>query len=628
MFNGPLVMKSCAKTLPARSRDGANPAFLVNLHPDPVNIISQIQRAASASLSALPGVPVKDRDIPVSPTKAEFRGDYTIVVFSLSKQARIPPQELAGRLGADLVRDHPGLIGAFNVVKGFLNLEIQDQLLVDWISGHFSDPPLPEAGGKKVMVEFSSPNTNKPLHLGHLRNNFLGDAVSRILAATGNQVIRANLVNDRGIHICKSMVAWKLFANGATPQSEGMKGDHFVGRYYVSFNDHYQREVEGLMAEGWDRERAEREAPLMKATQHLLQLWEAGDPDTRDLWAQMNGWVYSGFEETYRQLGIRFDHTYYESETYLLGKEIVEDGLQRGIFFRKPEGGVWVDLTGDGLDEKLLIRKDGTSVYITQDLGTAELKYGDYHMDQSIYVIADEQNYHMKVLALVLSRLGKPYASGIFHLSYGMVDLTTGKMKSREGTVVDADDLIRDMIETAASHAGGEGKVKDFTETERLELHQMIGIGAMKFFLLRVNPKKRMVFDPEESIDLNGFTAPFIQYAHARIRSILRKEPDPGMIHKGVPDGQPLLPLERELILQLEKYPSILEEGARELDPSVLAVYLYGLAKSFNSLYAELPIARADTPWKKTLRLRIAMATSLVLSRGMDLLGIRVPERM
>jgi arginyl-tRNA synthetase len=599
-----------------------------------MDLVLQLQQAAASAMEAITGSAFPAENFPVAPTKPEFQGDYTIVLFGFSKLVKQPPQQLAESLGKKLMDQVPALVDSFNVIQGFLNLQLSNRSMLDWLEINYPHlAALPGSGkGITVMVEFSSPNTNKPLHLGHLRNNFLGDAVSRILSATGHKVIKANLVNDRGIHICKSMVAWQLFANGATPASTGLKGDHFVGDYYVKFNEYYRKEVDALMESGLSQEVAEKEAPLMKATQHMLQKWEAGDPDIRALWATMNGWVYAGFEDTYARLGITFDRIYYESNTYLLGRDIVEEGIQKGVFFRKTDGSVWVDLSQEGLDEKLLMRGDGTSVYITQDLGTAALKYEDYPLDRSIYVIADEQNYHMKVLGQILKKLGKPYASGIFHLSYGMVDLTSGRMKSREGTVVDADDLIAEVISDTALKTEELGKVKDFSGPGLQELYSMIGIGAMKFFLLRVNPKKRMVFDPRESIDLNGFTGPFIQYTYARIKSVLRKEEIITLAQEVIlnpkPFAFPLLTLERSLVLLLEQFPRITEEAMRELDPSVLASYLYSVAKLFNSFYAELPITRAESGEKKILRMEIAAATAEIISRGMAMLGISVPERM
>jgi len=597
-----------------------------------MGFIQEVQQAACSAIRSVFQVQLEPHELQVSPTKPEFTGDFTLVVFTLTRFSKTSPETTAKLLGDRLMVDHAHLFSGFGVIRGFLNLTLSDPFLHQYLEDHYNRTAgaIREKNGRTVMVEFSSPNTNKPLHLGHLRNNFLGDAICEILQAGGWNVVRANLINDRGIHICKSMVAWQLFAGGATPETEKLKGDHFVGRYYVLFNDKYKLEVAELVNGGMEPGIAEREAPLMKATQQMLQQWEAGDPAIRSLWQKMNAWVYTGFEETYRRLSIHFDQVYYESSTYLLGRELVLEGLGGGIFFRKEDGSVWVDLTGDGLDQKLLIRGDGTSVYMTQDLGTAQLKYDDFHMDKSIYVIADEQNYHMKVLQLILTKLGKPYAAHLFHLSYGMVELTSGKMKSREGTVVDADDLIDEMISTAAERTASLGKVKDFSETELQELHDILGIGAMKFFLLRVNPRKRMVFEPEESIDFQGFTGPFIQYTYARIKSILRKEGITGTVPgpAGNNAAEPMLPAEKSLLLNLEQFPAMLDEAGEEMDPSVIAVYLYRVARSFNTLYTELPISRAASPEKKTLRLRISVLTADIIARGMSLLCIRVPERM
>ncbi|MBP9099367.1 MAG: arginine--tRNA ligase, partial [Ferruginibacter sp.] len=478
--------------------------------------------------------------------------------------------------------------------------------------------------GKKIMVEYSSPNTNKPLHLGHLRNNFLGWSVAEILKANGYEVLKSCIVNDRGIHICKSMIAWQLFANGATPQSTNSKGDHFVGEYYVKFNDEYKKQVLELTQKGIAAADAEKQAPIMLAAQQMLQDWELGKPEVMELWEKMNGWVYEGFEVTYKNIGSDFDKTYYESNTYLLGKKIVEAGLEKGVFTKDDDGSVWIDLTADGLDRKIVQRKDGTSVYITQDIGLAQQKYEEYNIDQSIYVIGDEQNYHMKVLKLIAEKLGLPNAENIFHLSYGMVELPTGKMKSREGTVVDADDMVDEMIATAKQHTEALGKVKDFTEDELDELYNTIGLGAMKFYLLRVDPKKKMIFNPEESIDFHGFTGPFVQYTYARIKSILRKE----IPAENASTGDSLLKLEKEILIKLEQYPAVITQAAKELNPSEIANYVFAVAKIFNTFYAEHSIANAETEMKKQLRLQLAVMTSNVLKTGMQLLGIQVPGRM
>jgi arginyl-tRNA synthetase len=478
--------------------------------------------------------------------------------------------------------------------------------------------------GKKVMVEYSSPNTNKPLHLGHLRNNFLGWSIAEILKAGGYDVIKSCIVNDRGIHICKSMIAWEWFGNGSTPASTGIKGDHFVGDYYVKFNDAYKAEVESLIASGISKDIAEKEAPIMKAAQQMLVDWEAGEPDVINVWKTMNGWVYEGFDTTYKRIGSDFDRTYYESETYILGKKMVEEGLSKNIFQKREDGSVSIDLTADGLDEKIVQRKDGTAVYITQDIGLAIEKYNEYTCDESIYVVGDEQNYHFKVLKLICEKLGLPSAEGIYHLSYGMVELPSGKMKSREGTVVDADDLVDEMVRISAEHTEALGKVKDFSPEELKELYLMLGLGALKFFLLRVDPKKKMIFNPEESIDFHGFTGPFVQYTHARIRSILRKESPEASVHI----GNDLLPLEKELIVQLERFGMTIEQAVAEHNPSLIAIYVFDLAKLFNSFYAEHSVTQAESNEKKQLRLKLSQITANVIKSSMSLLGIKVPERM
>ena len=601
-----------------------------------MSVVSKIKETAAGAVKALFDVSVPPDEILVTPTKPEFEGDYTIVTFSFARFSKRSPEETARLLGERLLSSSPALFAAFNVIKGFLNLSVADAYWLAFLQEHYTAPGYgtSASNGKKVMVEYSSPNTNKPLHLGHLRNNFLGYSIAEILKANGYEVVKANLVNDRGIHICKSMVAWLEYGNNSTPASTGKKGDHLVGDYYVKFNEVYKEQVAALTAKGMDTETAEKEAPVMKAAQEMLRKWEQNDPEVRQLWAQMNGWVYAGFEETYRRLGVDFDKIYHESETYLLGKDIVNEGLEKGIFSRKADGSVWVDLSADGLDEKLLLRGDGTSVYITQDLGTAQLKYDEYHADRSIYVIGDEQNYHMKVLKLILEKLHKPYAEGIYHLSYGMVELPGGKMKSREGTVVDADDLVDEMIQTAAQHTQELGKVADFKEEELQQLYEILGLGAMKFYLLRVDPKKKMVFNPQESIDFHGFTGPFIQYTYARIRSILRKEniaPDQESFtaeRLSAHIQQPLLAPEKAVILQLEQYAQAIDNACEEMDPSIIANYAYSLAKTFNVFYAELSVAKAESETKKHLRLALCIFTAHVIAHAMILLGISVPERM
>ena len=592
-----------------------------------MSLVQKIKEVSAKAIEDIFKVSASADDILVNQTKPEFEGDYTVVLFALIKQLRQSPEQLGKQIGEYLVENNKELFTGYNIIKGFLNLSVSDNYFRDFLSKNFTNTSigkLPDAN-KKVVMEYSSPNTNKPLHLGHLRNNFLGWSVAEILKANGNDVAKTCVVNDRGVHICKSMIAWEMFANGATPETTNTKGDHFVGDYYVKFSNEHKKETEELVAAGQSKDEAEKNAPIMQKTQQMLVDWEKGKPEVIDLWKTMNGWVYKGFDETYKRIGSDFDKTYYESETYLLGKKFVEQGLEQSVFYKKEDGSIWIDLTSEGLDEKLVLRKDGTSVYITQDLGLAEEKYKDFHYDQSAYVIADEQNYHMKVLELILKKLGKPYADGIFHLSYGMVDLPTGRMKSREGTVVDADDLVDEMVSIAAKHTRELGKVKDFTEEELKELYDILGLGALKFYLLRVDPKKRMVFNPEESIDFHGFTGPFIQYTHARIKSILRRE-------KAIDNKQltisNLLKLEKELLLMLEQYATIVKQAADEYNPSVIAIYAFNVAKTYNTFYTEHSVLNAESEDKKQLRLQICELTAYVIKNAMSLLGIRVPERM
>lgn len=591
-----------------------------------MSVVTRIKEVTAAAIHQLYQAELAAGDVLVNATKPEFEGDYTVVLFAFVKQLKKSPDALGQELGQQIVSTNPDLFTAYNVIKGFLNLTVADAYWLQFINQQSSNTDFGYAkpNGEKVMVEYSSPNTNKPLHLGHLRNNFLGRSIAEILKANGNDVVKTCIVNDRGIHICKSMIAWQLFGNGATPASTHTKGDHFVGDYYVKFNDEYKRQVEELKARGKLDEEAEKTAPIMLATQRMLLDWEAGKPEVMELWRTMNSWVYEGFDATYQRIGSDFDKTYYESDTYLLGKDLVETGLAKNVFYQKPDGSVWIDLTADGLDEKLVRRKDGTSVYITQDIGLAEQKQKEFNAKQSIYVVGDEQNYHFKVLKLICQKLGLPSADGIYHLSYGMVELPTGKMKSREGTVVDADDLVEEMVNIARQKTEELGKVKDFAEEELQELYDTIGLGALKFFLLRVDPRKKMVFNPEESIDFHGFTGPFIQYTHARIKSILRKaEPV-----TGIQEQTPLLPLEKELSIHLEIFPAVLQDAAQEHDPSKVAIYVFNLAKTFNSFYTEHSIANAETPEKKAVRLQLSQLTAQAIKNGMSVLGIRVPERM
>lgn len=593
-----------------------------------MNVAEQIRMASKKTLKDLYSLTIDEKIIQINETKPEFEGDYTLVLFSFIKQLKKSPEQLGKEIGDHLVNNNRDLFSAYNVIKGFLNLTVKNNYWVEFLEKNYADSNFgkKDATGKKVMVEYSSPNTNKPLHLGHLRNNFLGWSVAEILKANGAEVTKTCIVNDRGIHICKSMIAWQLFANGDTPKSTGIKGDHFVGDYYVKYNDEYKKQVDELVANGMSKAEAEKEAPIMKAAQQMLFDWEAGKADVIELWKKMNSWVYDGFDITYKRIGSDFQKIYYESNTYLLGKDIVKEGLDKGVFFKKDDGSVWIDLTADGLDEKLVMRRDGTSVYITQDIGLAEQKFNEYKPNESIYVVGDEQNYHLKVLKLIAEKLNLPGAEGIYHLSYGMVELPTGRMKSREGTVVDADDMVDEMVAIAGRHTEELGKVKDFSATELKELYDTLGIGALKFFLLRVDPKKRMVFNPEESIDFHGFTGPFIQYTHARIKSILRKEKavkgQQSAVHRT------LLKLEKALIVKLEQYSTIVEQAATEHNPSVLAIYAFELAKTFNTFYTEHSVMNAESDEKKQLRLKLSEMTANVIASSMGLLGIKVPERM
>ena len=601
-----------------------------------MSIVNIVQQCTIESLNSLYGQSFTEKDFQVNQTKPEFEGDYTVVMFSLLKSLKLSPDVIGKQLGEHLLKHNPELFTAYNIIKGFLNLSVANGYWSELIRKHHADSCYgkKEMNGKRVMVEYSSPNTNKPLHLGHLRNIFIGWSVAEIMKANGYEVVKGCIVNDRGIHICKSMIAWQLFANGATPASTNIKGDHFVGEYYVRFNEEYKKQVEELVAAGRPKEESEKEAPIMNAIQQMLQDWEAGKPDVMELWKTMNGWVYEGFDTTYKAIGADFDTIYYESKTYLLGKDILQQGLDKKVFYKKDDGSIWIDLTADGLDEKIVQRKDGTSVYITQDIGLHLQKYQEYKVDLSIYVIGNEQNYHMKVLQLICQKLGLPNADNIFHLSYGMVELTTGKMKSREGTVVDADDIIYEMIATSKQHTEELGKVKDFTETELEELYKTIGLGAMKYYLLRVDPKKTMIFNPEESIDFHGFTGPFVQYTYARIKSILRKVGnDSSFTDQGKSINYDQLTmnfakLEKDLVIQLEQFPTAIEQACSELNPSVLANYVFHLAKTFNSFYTEHSIANAETEIKKSLRLQLATMTANVIKSSMQLLGIRVPDRM
>ncbi|MBW3466702.1 arginine--tRNA ligase [Arthrospiribacter ruber] len=570
-------------------------------------------------------------DLSLQPTRKEFEGTFTFVVFPFLRVTKLNPEASGNKLGEYLV-EHCDEVIAFNVVKGFLNISVSESSWMSVFQNIYANPnpALLPSNGKKVMVEYSSPNTNKPLHLGHLRNNFLGFAVSQILEANGYEVIKANLVNDRGIHICKSMVAYKHFGNEETPESSGLKGDHLAGKYYVIFDKEYKKQINELKSQGQTEEEAKKNAPLMMEAQEMLRLWEAGEPKTVGLWKKMNNWVYEGFEQTYKKMGVSFDKFYYESDTYLLGKDIVEEGLKKGVFFKKENGSVWVDLTDEGLDEKLVLRADGTSVYITQDLGTADLKYNDFSIDKSVYVVGNEQDYHFDVLFKIMRKLGRPYGDGLHHLSYGMVDLPTGKMKSREGTVVDADDLIQEMIDTAESHTKELGKIDGFSEDEANSLYETLGLGALKYFLLKVDPKKRMLFNPQESIEFQGNTGPFIQYSHARIASILRKANQVGIDYRtdGFDGLTKLEPTERDLIVLLNDFGKKLRLAAEDYSPAIIAQYLFDLAKEYNRFYAELSIFNEADTKVQSFRIALSAQTAKTIKAGMKLLGINVPDRM
>ena len=577
------------------------------------------------------GQEIPAASLALQPTRKDFAGSFTLVTFPLTKAFGKGPEQIGQALGEWLKSNAPAVRG-YNVVKGFLNLEIADAEWLKLFAELQSQPAgrsVPFDGPKNVVVEYSSPNTNKPLHLGHLRNNFLGYSVAEILKATGATVTKANLVNDRGIHICKSMLAYQRFGQGETPASAGIKGDHLAGKYYVLFERHYREEIRQLEAEGVANEVAKKQAPLMLAAQQMLQQWEAGDEEVMALWHQMNSWVYEGFNETYQTIGVDFDKFYYESGTYLLGKERVEEGLAKGVFFKKENGSAWVDLQAENLDEKLLLRADGTSVYITQDLGTAELKYQDFHYDSSIYVIADEQNYHMQVLQATLTKLGKPYAAAIHHLSYGMVDLPSGKMKSREGTVVDADELVREVEEAAKEATLEKGKTEGLGDDELTQLYHTLGLGALKYYLLKVDPKKRMLFNPAESVRLEGDTGPFVQYSYARISAIRRKAQEQGVAElTDFSQLAELQPTEQELIQQLGSYAGVVAEAARSLSPAVVAQYAFDVAKSYNRFYTEVPIFAETDPAKKAFRVALSVKTAATIKVSLGLLGIAVPERM
>ncbi len=591
-----------------------------------MNIEQFLYEAVRNSVEALYGQ-LEGEQLQIQKTRKEFDGDYTLVTFPLLKRSRKSPEATATEIGEYMVANCPE-VSAFNVIKGFLNISLDSSFWLERFCEicaceNFGEG---EPTGKTIMVEYSSPNTNKPLHLGHIRNNLLGYSVAQILKANGNNVIKANLVNDRGIHICKSMLAWKLYGGGETPESSGMKGDHLVGKYYVEFDKHYKEQIRDLVAQGMSEDEAKKSAPIMLEAQDMLRKWEAKEPEVYALWQKMNGWVYDGFDVTYKALGVDFDKVYYESQTYLLGKSLVEEGLAKGIFFRKEDNSVWIDLAEDGLDQKLLLRGDGTSVYMTQDLGTAFRRFADENLDGITYVVGNEQNYHFQVLKLILKKLGYDWSDSIYHLSYGMVELPEGKMKSREGTVVDADDLIADMVSTAREMSDELGKLDGCSEEEANAVSTMVGLGALKYFILKVDPKKTMLFDPRESIDFNGNTGPFIQYTHARICSVLRKAEEAG-INTTLPCTT-LLPVEVELIKTLCDYPNAVAAAGDAFAPSIIANYTYELAKQFNGYYHDHSILREEDEAVRAMRIRLAASVAKVVRLSMKLLGIDVPERM
>ena len=594
-----------------------------------MNIEALISKAAGEAVKALYGMDATDKMLQLQKTRSEFEGNLTLVVFPFVKAARKSPEQTANEIGQYLV-EHCQAVEKYNVVKGFLNLSIGDGAWLSLLKAidedeHFGTKQATN-DSKLVMIEYSSPNTNKPLHLGHVRNNLLGWSLAQIMEANGYRVVKTNIVNDRGIHICKSMLAWLKYGNGETPESSGKKGDHLIGDYYVAFDKHYREEVKQLVAQGMDEEKAKQEAPLIKEAHEMLVKWEQGDPEVRALWEKMNAWVYAGFDETYKKMGVGFDKIYYESQTYLKGKAKVEEGLEKGLFERHEDGSVWADLTNEGLDQKLLLRSDGTSVYMTQDIGTAEMRYEDFPIDKMIYVVGNEQNYHFQVLSILLDRLGFKWGKELTHFSYGMVELPNGKMKSREGTVVDADDLMELMVEDAYKTSMELGKFDDMTEDERHEIARIVGMGALKYFILKVDARKNMLFNPEESIDFNGNTGPFIQYTHARIRSILRKAVE-GTISPMSLMG-PISPKEVELIQKMNEFGAVVEQAGKDYSPSGIANYCYELTKVFNQFYHDYSILNEPDEHKKAVRLMLAKNVAKIIKTGMGLLGIEVPERM
>lgn len=595
-----------------------------------MNIEDKITGIIQSGIHELYGSLPGDAQIQLQKTRKEFTGDFTLVVFPLLKISKQSPEKTAEDLGNFLLNNSTDISG-FNVIKGFLNLSLHEDYwksLLVALGGEKEYGKIPlNPGLPSVMVEFSSPNTNKPLHLGHIRNNLLGDSISRILEASGRRVIRVNLVNDRGIHICKSMLAWKKYGNGETPESTGKKGDHLVGDFYVKFDQEYKKEIGTLMSEGLSKDEAEQKSSLMSEAREMLRLWENGDEEINSLWKTMNSWVYEGFDETYKNLGVTFDRIYYESNTYRLGKQLVEDGLKKGILEKREDNSIWADLTGDGLDNKLLLRSDGTSVYMTQDLGTAHQRFTEYDIDRHIYVVGNEQNYHFQVLKIILKKLGFDWADNIYHLSYGMVELPEGKMKSREGTVVDADDLIAGMISTAREMSDELGKLGEIPDDDKEMIFNQVGLGALKYFILKVDPKKNMTFNPSESIDFNGNTGPFIQYTHARIRSVMRKAEE-NQVTDNFKGSYKISEKELSLIRLLYEFPSVVQSSALEMNPALIANYMYDVAREFNQFYHDHSILNAGDRDVVAFRLSLAKSCGLVIKSGMDLLGIEVPERM
>lgn len=597
-----------------------------------MNIENKLVESVINGLKALYGQDVPAAQVQLQKTKKEFEGHLTLVVFPFLRMSKKGPEQTAQEIGEYLLANEPA-VSAFNVIKGFLNLTIASSAWIDLLNVVHADPHygIVTAGedAPLVMIEYSSPNTNKPLHLGHVRNNLLGNALANIIMANGNKLVKTNIVNDRGIHICKSMLAWKLYGNGETPESSGKKGDHLVGDYYVAFDKHYKAEVAALMEKGMTKEEAEAASPLMNEAREMLVKWEAGDPEVRALWTMMNNWVYAGFDETYRKMGVSFDKIYYESNTYLEGKEKVMEGLEKGFFYKKEDGSVWADLTGEGLDHKLLLRADGTSVYMTQDIGTAKLRFADYPIDKMVYVVGNEQNYHFQVLSILLDKLGFEWGKSLVHFSYGMVELPEGKMKSREGTVVDADDLMEEMIATAKETSQELGKLDGLTQEEADNIARIVGLGALKYFILKVDARKNMTFNPKESIDFNGNTGPFIQYTYARIQSVLRKAAESGItIPDQLPAGVELSEKEEGLIQMVADFAAVVKQAGEDYSPSIIANYTYDLVKEYNQFYHDYSILREENEAVKVFRIALSANVAKVVRLGMNLLGIEVPSRM